>query len=376
MRRIISILFILIPLVSYGQEGFDFSGQFSSFINYSSDNEPPLWGGARYIPELNYGIALKNDLLIDMEISANIFGNAGTGNFKTFRSSGKIKPYRGWLRLSSEQFELRAGLQKLNFGSANILRPLMWFDQLDPTDPLQLTDGVWGLLGRYYFLNNVNIWAWGLYGNKNPMGWEFVPSNKKIPEYGGRVQFPIGIGEMAFTYHHRVADMSELDMPPYDSTRIPEDKFGFDTKIDKVVGFTLEGSYTWKHEDLEYFTHTYLLNAGVDYTFPVGQGLYAGYEHLLYFADKEQFAFEQGTRFSLLTLNYTVGLLDNISTMMYYDWTNDNLYSFLSWQRRYDNIMLHFMGFWNPPAFELPSQQSSSNFFAGKGFQIMFVFNH
>ena len=171
--------------------------------------------------------------------------------------------------------------------------------------------------------------------------------------------------------------MSGLNIPPYESERIPEDKFGFDTKIDKIVGVTLETSYTWKHEDLEYLTHTYLLNAGVDYTFPLGQGLYAEYEHLLYFSDKESFAFEKGTQFSLLTLNYPIGLLDNLSTMVYYNWTNDNVYSFVSWQRRYDNIMVHLMGFWNPPAFELPSQQSSSsNFFAGKGFQLMFVFNH
>ena len=69
------------------------------------------------------------------------------------------------MRYSSDQFELRLGLQKINFGSASMLRPLMWFDQMDPRDPLHLTDGVWGLLARYYFLNNANIWLWGLYGN-------------------------------------------------------------------------------------------------------------------------------------------------------------------------------------------------------------------
>jgi len=55
-----------------------------------------------------------------------------------------------WIRLSTKQFELRAGLQKINFGSATLLRPLMWFDKIDPRDPLQLTDGVYALLARYY----------------------------------------------------------------------------------------------------------------------------------------------------------------------------------------------------------------------------------
>lgn len=34
----------------------------------------------------------------------------------------------------------------------------MRFDQVDPRDPLKLTDGVRGLLGRYCFLNNADIW--------------------------------------------------------------------------------------------------------------------------------------------------------------------------------------------------------------------------
>ena len=86
---------------------------------------------------------------------------------------------------------VRGGLQKINFGSANLLRPLMWFDQIDPRDPLQLTDGVWGILGRYYFLNNANIWVWGLIGNDQRKGWEVIPSVKNKPEFGFRVQMPI-----------------------------------------------------------------------------------------------------------------------------------------------------------------------------------------
>jgi len=58
-------------------------------------------------------------------------------------------------------------LQKINFGSATLFRLLMWFDRIDPRDPLKLTDGVYGLLLRYYFHNNTNIWLWGLYSITN-----------------------------------------------------------------------------------------------------------------------------------------------------------------------------------------------------------------
>ena len=76
-----------------------------------------------------------------------------------------------------------------------LLRPLMWFDRIDPNDPLQLTEGVYGLLLKYTFLNNANIWLWGLYGNDDPKGWEAVPTQRKSAEYGGRLQAPFLSGE-------------------------------------------------------------------------------------------------------------------------------------------------------------------------------------
>jgi hypothetical protein len=77
-----------------------------------------------------------------------------------------------------------------------------------------------------------------------------------------------------------------------------------------------------------------------------------------------------------MTLNYGISMFDKVSTILYYDWKGGNLYSFLSWQRQFDNIMFHVMGYWNPERFELPTQSSGQNIFAGKGVQIMFVFNH
>ncbi|MDR1585772.1 MAG: hypothetical protein LBS07_06360, partial [Prevotellaceae bacterium] len=104
--------------------------------------------------------------------------------------------------------EVRLGLQKINFGSAQLFRPLMWFDAIDPRDPLQMTDGVWGGLFRYYFQNNANFWLWTLYGNDEVKGWETAPSAQSLPEIGGRVQLPLKQGEVALSYHLREADFS------------------------------------------------------------------------------------------------------------------------------------------------------------------------
>jgi hypothetical protein len=351
------------------------SGQASAWINGNHNNDFSFSSGIRYIPSAYYGIRTGKSRLIDFEASANIFGTLTAGPSKETNAGANIKPYRMWARYSSDQFELRLGLQKINFGSASLLRPLMWFDQMDPRDPLRLTDGVWGLLGRYYFLNNANIWLWGLYGNHDPRAWETIPSNKKLPEFGGRIQLPVPAGETGFSYHHRNAD-TKGTMFPGEQNRIPEDRFGIDARWDLITGIWVEGSWTRKRIDLGTLTNQEIMNAGIDYTFGLGNGLYVAYEHLAISFDQKPFGFTNLTTFSLATLSYPVGLFDKIIAIIYYDWTNGKIYNFASWEKQYDNFMIYLMGYWNPPAYNLPAQTGSGSLFSGKGIQVMLVFNH
>lgn len=377
MTRFLFILLLLFPLsLITGQDSLRFSGQLSSWANASTGSDLPLWGGIRYIPQINFGMPSGRQGKFDTEFSANIFGSAGLHPFDSLTASGNLKPYRAWIRYTTNHLEIRLGLQKLNFGSASMLRPLMWFDQMDPRDPLQLTDGVWGLLTRYYFLNNSSIWLWGLYGNEARRGWELVPSNRKIPEFGGRVQVPVPRGEAAISYHHRTADSRSMGFPVYPFEKIPENRVGFDAKWDLLTGIWIEGSFTHKSRDIGILTNQLVLNTGIDYTFALGNGLYMAFEQLLATFDEKPFSFSNRTTFSLMTLSYPVGLFDNLSVIFYYNWTANNLYSFLNWKRQFDNIILYVMAYWNPELFQLPAQTSSQNIFAGKGVQLMFVFNH
>ena len=360
----------------HGQDSIRFSGQLSPWVNINTGNELPLWGGLRYIPQLNYILTGDKRAKIDFEISPNIYGSYGLHPFDSLSASGKIKPYRTWVRYSSEQLEIRFGLQKINFGSASILRPLMWFDQMDPRDPLQLTDGVWGLMARYYFLNNTNFWLWSLFGNNERRGWEIVPVNSKIPEFGGRIQFPVPSGEIAFSYHHRVADSRGLEELMASYEKIPENKIGFDAKWDLKTGIWFEGAYTGKSKDVGIYTNELVINAGLDYTFGIGNGMYVAMEQLLAVYDEKPFSFAEKTLFSLMTLRYPVGLFDNLSTILFYRWDGGDIYSFLNWQRQFDKIILYVMAFWNPDRFELPSLSGPQNLMAGKGIQIMLVLNH
>jgi hypothetical protein len=352
-----------------------FKGQLSGWLHFNADNPYPLYLGGRFIPQLNYEIQLPKLRMIDFEASLNAVGDVGIHFFDSMAVNGDLSPYRVWGRYSTEQFEARVGLQKINFGSASLLRPLMWFDQVDPRDPLQLTDGVWGALGRYYFLNNATVWVWVLYGNKNPKGWEIMKSNWDIPEFGGRIQLPIPSGEAAISYHHRTADSRDLEEFVEPLQEIPENRLGLDARFDKIVGFWFEGSWVHKSRDLDQFTNQVMINLGMDYTFGIGNGLNAIIEHLVFSYDEKAFDFGNAVNYTALSVNYPTGLFDNLNGIIFYNWTDNQIYNFINWSKSWDALVLNIMGYWNPQNYNLPLQGGEEHLFAGKGIQLMLVYN-
>lgn len=334
--------------------------------------------GFRYIPEITVEHPLSQDFSLDFEASLNVFGTAHIHSLKNTQTEGDIDLYRFWGRLSSSRFEARIGLQKINFGSATLLRPLMWFDTIDPRDPLQLTDGVKGLLLRYYFLNNANVWLWGLYGNDRLKGWDFFPSKSNSAEYGGRLQLPLGKGEWAATYHHRTLDPSRGPFALSESavSSVPEDRYALDGKWDIGIGLWLEGTLTHQHSDLLPSPWQRAVNIGLDYTFALGNGLHALTESFFFTSSSRAFGKGEGITFSAFSLGYPLGLLDNLSCIVYYNWDNKDLYSFINWRRTYDRWTINLIGFWNPERFQIYQNLPQNNLYAGLGFQILIVFNY
>lgn len=369
------MIFILLGSFLQAQEGIQFKGQLSSWLHYNAENNLSFLFGARYIPQLNYAYSFKNDQRLDFETSINSFATISSNVSDSIVFDGSIKPYRAWIRYSGKQFELRAGLQKINFGSATMLRPLMWFDEVDARDPLKLTDGVWGLLGRYYFLNNANIWMWVLYGNENPRGWEFVERNKRYPEFGGRIQFPLSKSEMGFSYHHQIIDMQSIAIITAPLESISENKIGFDIKIDWHIGFWIEGVWSTRNADIGILKNQEMITIGADYTFGIGNGLYLIAEHFLSSFDENAFEFQQPINFTATSISYPVGLFDNINAIFYYDWGNNSAYSFLNWQKQFNNWSVNLMAYWNPENSALPTS-GAVNLYGGKGMQLMLIFNH
>lgn len=388
-RSVIYMIFFLLLFVSvlFGQEPgtdvdsvsgteknpvqFRYSGQLSGWGQFTPDLQTKGWMGGRYLPQVNLDIPLKNRKLIDFEASANLFGDIGIRTFDHLSADGQVKPYRAWSRFSSTRTEIRLGLQKINFGSAQMFRPLMWFDTMDPRDPLQLTDGVWGGLFRYYSPGNSTFWLWSLYGNDKRKGWEIFPSSRSFPEVGGRAQIPISHGEGAVSYHFRKADpqISVLE-------DISENRFGFDLRFDVFVGLWLEGSWTNLNRDAGDFSNQQMLTLGTDYTFGIGNGLNATFEQFFYSYSEKGVDPDNAISFSGLALSYPLTMLDQLSAMVYYDWENRNFYNFLHWQRQLDQITFYLIGYWNPRQYAIPSQMTSTNRFEGKGLQLMVVWYH
>jgi hypothetical protein len=362
--------------MALAQQKFEFNGQAQGWANYSSGNDLEIGLGLRYIPELNYSIPLEETKLIDFKAAANMVGSLNFHPFDSAQTDADLSPYRAWARYSTEQLEIRIGLQKISFGSASILRPLMWFDQIDPRDPLQLTNGVWGALGRYYFLNNANIWLWVLYGNEEVKGWERIQTYEQHPEFGGRIQYPVPKGEIGLSYHHRTADSRNLGIASLEYAQIPEDRIGLDGKWDIIVGFWFEGSWTHKSKEVGIYTNQTLLNVGVDYTFGISNGLNVVAEQLVISSDEKAFEFSNTSTLSSTSISYPIGLFDNLNAVFYYDWADQNLYSFVNFQRDYNKFSLYLMAFWNPSDGSSIQQNELVNPLAGKGIQLMIVYNH
>lgn len=358
-----------------------FGGQVTAWGIAQLENSIPIQLGGRFVPTLLGNFSLSPKSKIDFEASLNINGSVDFTGLRYDSISGQLKPYRVWVRYSGKNWEIRAGLQKINFGSAKLFRPLMWFDAMDVRDPLQLTDGVYGALGRYYFPNNANIWLWTLIGNKNPKGYETIGTDQWKPELGGRFQLPAGPGQIAFSTNYRQIKVRNWVSNRWnDYQLLNESRIGLDGKWDVGIGLWFESSVTLTDTKNIYSPTLFRVqdawNVGADYTFGIGNGLGMTIEYFRYHVGQQFLT--GGTILNLIgtMFTYPVSMLDNLSAMIFYVPGSELWCNYACWSRTYDNWSLYVIGYWNPDNFQLISSQvQSKNLFAGKGIQLMVNYN-
>ncbi len=296
--------------------------------------------GIRAIPEFNYSQSVFNDNSLDLFASFNAYLSS---DFDTLNYD--LKLYRLKLRYADDQMDFRIGLQKIEFGPAKILRPLRWFDSIDPRDPLKMTDGVYAALFRYFFLNNANVWLWGVHGEDKTRGWERLPSVKGNIEYGGRFQFPLLGGESAVTYHHREVNLNLFNRF---NKQFNENRYALDGRWDLGAGVWYEAVAKYADLDLLPYQWQKMLTLGADYTFSVGNGLYVIAEHMLIQLSKEFADSDEDDKTTALSVMYPFGIFDTISSITYFNWDENEFYQFLSWQRTYDNFAFNLNLFYYP----------------------------
>jgi hypothetical protein len=347
----------------------DFSGQVSGWtIQVKNQETWRNFTGVRYIPQLDLNQPLKQGRSVDAEIA---FNGVVAKDSKASVLWRDLEVYRATLRYASEQTETRIGLQNISFGPARLLRPLKWFDQLDPTDPLQLTKGVYALRFTYSAMNNAGLWIWGLYGNDEPKGYEVLPTATNQPEIGGRLQYPVLDGEMAATVHSRKVGGVTLGIPEYEEYR-----FGLDGQWDIGIGVWFETAFQYQDVPVLPYDWTKMGTLGLDYTFGVGSGLYVLFEHMTSVLSSDLSGWDEKSHVSSFLLNYPLGFIDNLMAIGYYTWDQKKYGQYLNWQRTYDWVVFSTGLFYYPEVDGNNTVDNQLISMGGYGGEFTLIFNY
>lgn len=367
MNLWVVLIFFIFGFINDAISGeFETKGQIVGWADGSyNDNSLDKNLGIRAIPEFSYRMALFNDNSLELFTSFNAYlsTNLDTAFYD-------LKLYRLKLRYATEQMDIRIGLQKIEFGPAKILRPLRWFDSVDPRDPLKMTDGVYAGLFRYYFFNNFNIWLWGVYGQDKTRGMDLLPSEEGSIEYGGRLQFPLFTGESGVSYHHRKVNVGFINH------QYNEQRFALDGYWDIGIGAWYEAVAKYGDSDLLPYQWQKLLTIGADYTIAIGNGVYTAAEHLITQVSREFSGRELEYNTTSLTIMYPFGIFDNISSITYYKWDDAQFYQFISWMRTYDRFAFNLNLFYYPQGSAKLDDTNLHIPKSGYGAQIMVMYNY
>lgn len=376
MKLIKSVLIgVILISLSYA----DLQGQLTTVgdLRKNSDGYTSQFG-LRYIPTWSLVVPWPT-ALFDTEISFDINTTYIQPHDGEKDINFELKPYRLWFRRSTDKIELRAGLQKITFGSAKIFRPLMWFDKLNPTDPLQLTEGVWGIRARRDFNNNSNIWLWGLLWNNEPKGWEIIPTKKNNVEFGGRYQLPLPRGEIGFSTHNRI--ISRKDVPSFFeinsmSKSTPEIRGAIDGYFDLGVGLWFESSLIHTDFGEDFPNWQSFLTIGSDYTLGIGNGISVTAEHFIYNQNDKPFTTDSAVNMTGLMFTYPISIFDNLSSFVFHSWDAELTFFYVSWQRSYDDWTIILNTFFSSDTESSFSFGQAISDFSSRGIQLMLIYNH
>jgi len=325
LRYLLLVLIYLNIKIFLFSQSYSIKGQFwasGEFIENQSDFMPQL----SYIPTLSAYYELSRGKMVDLEWAYR-FGRSYIGDSLEEHYE---KPYRGWLRYSTQRIEARLGLQKVSFGPARVLRPLAWFDTIDPEDPIAQTEGVEAFRLRFFPSNSLALWTW------------IMKDVSDTLSYGGRGELSTSLGEWGFTLHQ--------------DTDVSNTQVGIDFRYDGFIGFWNE-SVMIKSDNIEID----MITVGADYTLPIASGVLIMTESMFISSKQNTTTSDQTSTAFMASL--PVGMFHNVMLISSLDWDENNTYNYLRWSSTYDNFSINCMASINPNE-------------VGNSFQLMFIYNH
>ena len=325
LRYLLLVLIYLNINIFLFSQSYSIKGQFwaiGEFIENQSDFMPQL----SYIPTLSAYYELSRGKMVDLEWAYR-FGRSYIGDSLEEHYE---KPYRGWLRYSTQRIEARLGLQKVSFGPARVLRPLAWFDTIDPEDPIAHTEGVEAFRLQFFPSNSLALWTW------------IMKDVSDTLSYGGRGELSTSLGEWGFTFHQ--------------DTDVSNTQVGIDFRYDGFIGFWNE-SVMIKSDNIEID----MITVGADYTLPIASGVLIMTESM--FISSNQNTTTPDQTFTAFMASLPVGMFHNVMLISSVDWDKNNTYNYLRWSRIYDKFSINCMASINPNE-------------VGNSFQLMFIYNH
>ena len=345
---------------------FSLKGQF--WGNILHGNDPPASHSSfvtdlGYIPMLSLSRDLSIDRFVDLEWSYRM-------QYRMYEEDVVFssKPYRLWLRYSSEKIEARLGLQKIAFGPAMVLRSLAWFDTIDPKDPTGQTDAVEAFRLRLFPTSSLALWLWS------------TNSDRDTLSYGGRAELSTSIGEWGLTYHQDPAELGQSvgQFPIFISG--PHQRIALDYRYDGYFGFWFEGAgiFADSKQDVELNRFT-LFTLGADYTIPVGSGLLIMAETMKINGSSTAADSSSKLTYTALMASLPINMLHHLMYIAQIDWDNSHIYNYLRGGITYDHFSLNFIfsisprrGDYNMAKEYLPKTVAGF----GTGLQFMLIYNH
>lgn len=346
-----------------------FRGQLSTWTRgFQQNHRWDQQAGVRYLPGARVEKAVNEASFWDAEVIANAVAAAGSGSGDEV---GRVEIYRATLRYATPKTDTSLGLQKIAFGPTRLLRPLGWFDRIDPADPVGFTEGVYSLRFRYDALNNANAWLWCMMFNDDPKGNESVGSAGDRPEWGGRIQAPVLDGELAATFHFRTVDGSPMGISDFSQRR-----YALDGRWDPGVGLWFEAVLEDRTDSSRGFGWVKTVAIGTDYTFDWGNGLYALVEHMAAAVSGDAAGWDEDQWVTAWMLDYPVNIVDTVTLFGSYQWENGRFGSRLNWQRTFDEVIVNVGIFDYPGTAASPGDLSRRAVSSGSGVEIVLIYNH